>query len=205
MKPIGFYNYTVIATYLGLAAAFLGCYFATEDEIKSALICLIIAGGFDMIDGKIASTRKRTRQEKNFGIQIDSLCDLVSFGVLPALVLGCFGLPKAVQIPLGIAFTLAAIIRLSYFNVTEIDRQAMTQGSRKAYEGLPVTSVALILPFFYLFSALCGDAFGWVYAGLLLLCSVLFLTPFKLKKAGMGQIIAMGIVGAVTLVGMILI
>ena len=42
-----------------------------------------MAAGFcDMFDGKIASTRKRTRQEKRFGIQIDSLSDLACFGIM---------------------------------------------------------------------------------------------------------------------------
>ncbi len=163
----------------------------------------MLAGALDMIDGKIAATRPRSHEESSFGIQIDSLCDLVSFGVLPALLLGCFSLPRALEILLGIVFTLAAIIRLSYFNVTELARQETTSGRREAYEGLPVTAVALILPFCYLFSPFLAANFGILYAAVLALCAILFLTPFRLKKPGNGKMLAMGILGTLTLIGMI--
>lgn len=204
MRPIGFYNYTVIATYLGFASAFLGCHFAVNHQTKNALFCLILAGCFDMVDGKIASTRSRTTDEKNFGIQIDSLCDLVSFGVLPALLLQCFHLPSYISVVLGSLFTLSALIRLSYFNVTELNRQAQTNEHRAFYEGLPVTCDALILPFTYLFSPLLGESFGWFYSAALLLCGILFLAPFKLKKATTRGMFALGAIGISILIGMIL-
>lgn len=204
MKPIGFYNYTVIATYLGLASAGMGCFFAAEGMPKEALFCLMIAGAFDMVDGKIASTRKRTVEEKQFGIQIDSLCDLVSFGVLPALLLHCFPLPKAAKGIAGVLFILAAIIRLAYFNVTEETRQSKTTGKRKFYEGLPVTSTALLLPLLYIFRRLIPDeVFGWCYLGLLALIGILFLSPFKLKKPAGTTMIVMAAIGVCEIVGMI--
>ena len=60
---IGFYNYTVILTYIGLLSGFTGIIFAWNGDIKYSLLCLIFAGVCDMFDGKIASTRKRTKQE----------------------------------------------------------------------------------------------------------------------------------------------
>ena len=83
---LGFYNYTVILTYLGMLSGFTGIVCASSDNLKGALICLVIAGVCDMFDGKIASTMERTRQDKRFGVQIDSLSDLICFGVLPALI-----------------------------------------------------------------------------------------------------------------------
>ena len=82
---IGFYNYTVVLTYIGLASSVLGIFTAFDGKPSMAVICLIISGICDMFDGKIARTMDRTQMEKRFGIQIDSLCDLVSFGILPAL------------------------------------------------------------------------------------------------------------------------
>jgi len=198
MKPIGYYNYTVIATYLGLAAALCGCYLATQDQCRLALLCLILAGCFDMVDGRIASTRPRTEDERSFGIQIDSLCDLVSFGVLPSMIMLCFPLPLPLCILIGILFTLAAIIRLSYYNVTEINRQRNESGKRTSYLGLPVTCDALLLPMVYLLSPLLGDVFGWIYAAALLVIGILFLTPFRLPKASPRMMIAMSLVGALT-------
>ena len=49
-------------------------------------ITYVLCGVTDMFDGKVASTMKRNEAEKAFGIQIDSLCDLISFGVLPLAI-----------------------------------------------------------------------------------------------------------------------
>ena len=82
---IGFYNYTVVLTYIGLASAVFGMTQVFGGNYRAALLCLIVCGTCDMFDGKIARAKKdRTKQEKVFGIQIDSLCDLICFGMFPA-------------------------------------------------------------------------------------------------------------------------
>ena len=72
-----------------MLTGFAGILFAAGGQVSPALLCLMGAGFCDMFDGKIASTRPRTQQEKRFGIQIDSLSDLVCFGVLPAVIVWC--------------------------------------------------------------------------------------------------------------------
>ena len=87
LKRVGSYNYTVVLTYLGMLAGMLGVLYAFKENPYAAVICLMVAGFCDMFDGAVASTKKdRTEQEKTFGIQIDSLSDLVSFGVLPSIL-----------------------------------------------------------------------------------------------------------------------
>ena len=83
---LGFYNYTVILTYFGVLTGFTGITCVLAENRSGALTCLLIAGLCDMFDGKIASTMTRTGREKRFGIQIDSLNDLICFGLLPALI-----------------------------------------------------------------------------------------------------------------------
>lgn len=83
---LGYYNYTVILTYIGMLVAFVGIATALDGNFKKAVICLMVAGVCDMFDGAIASTRPRMPKERRFGIQIDSLCDLICFGVFPALM-----------------------------------------------------------------------------------------------------------------------
>lgn len=183
---IGFYNYTVILTYIGLASSLLGIYITMEGRhITFAVIALMISGLCDMFDGKVARTRKRTDEEKKFGIQIDSLCDLICFGFLPAAIGYAIGMKEIYHMPFVIFFTLAAVIRLAYFNVMEESRQAKTTEVRREYEGLPVTSIALILPLFYSFRKDMGDLFPDLYAFLLFLVGVAFITRFKLKKPKM--------------------
>ena len=80
---IGVYDYTVIATYVSLLFGLAGIYASAHENLPAALLFLMLAGLLDAFDGRIARTKKnRTDTEKNFGIQIDSLCDLISFGVI---------------------------------------------------------------------------------------------------------------------------
>lgn len=79
---LGIYDYTVILTYISLGISVFGITRALEGDFKVAIFCLALSGLCDMFDGKIARTKKnRTDDEKNFGIQIDSLCDVVCFGI----------------------------------------------------------------------------------------------------------------------------
>ena len=55
---IGFYNYTVVLTYIGMWIGFLGVMLAIKDRYVGSLICLMLAGVCDMFDGTIASTKK---------------------------------------------------------------------------------------------------------------------------------------------------
>ena len=71
---LGFYDYTVVLTYISLGISVFGITRALEGNFKIAIFCLALSGLCDMFDGKIARTKKnRTDDEKSFGIQIDSL------------------------------------------------------------------------------------------------------------------------------------
>ena len=84
---IGFYDYTVIATYLATVLGVGGIFLAADGLHLPAVFCLLLAGLLDTFDGRIARTKKdRSEQQKHFGIQIDSLNDLICFGVLPAMI-----------------------------------------------------------------------------------------------------------------------
>ena len=77
---IGFYDYTVILTYLSLISSVFGITRAVQGDFRLAVVCLALSGLCDAFDGKVASTKKnRTRLERNFGIQIDSLSDVLAF------------------------------------------------------------------------------------------------------------------------------
>ena len=178
---IGFYNYTVILTYIGMLSGFTGVVYASSGNLRGALICLVIAGVCDMFDGKIASTMERTRQEKRFGVQIDSLSDLVCFGVLPA-VIATVSSPGRLQLIVSALYTLCALIRLAWFNVDEEERQDRESGRRKVYLGLPVTSAALLFPVLIGLGARYRWPLHLLLPLVMLLTGAAFLTPFRLKK-----------------------
>lgn len=196
---IGFYNYTVLLTYAGFACGCCGIYYALSGHPGIGIILLLLAGFCDMFDGKVARTRKRTDAEKQFGIQIDSLSDLVCFGLLPAVIGYESGLNRPLDLAILVFFTLAALIRLAYFNVTEDQRQKQTSEVRKVYEGLPVTSVALIFPPLFSFRHDIGVLFPQVYGTLLLVVGLAFITRFKIKKPGIRCMFAFIGIGALEL------
>ena len=187
---IGFYSYTVILTYIGFVCGSVGLYFAANGSTNMAIIMLMLAGFCDMFDGKIAKTKKnRTPEECRFGIQIDSLSDVVCFGLLPPMIACSAGLQKPANIAVFCCFSLAALVRLAYFNVTEEERQKVTTSRRKVYEGLPVTSVALIIPLLFAFrrdlESLGDSAFSITATVVYALIACLFITRFTLKKPQM--------------------
>lgn len=197
---LGFYDYTVILTYLGVVSSIIGMSFAVEQHYLYAVICLLVSGLCDMFDGAVARTKKnRTETEKKNGIQLDSLADVVCFGAFPAVIGYCLGMEFKYSLLFavtGALYVLCAIIRLAYFNVTEEERQKSTDGKRKFYQGLPVTSAALIFPFLFCFRGLLDAYFPFVYAGALVVTAVCFITNFRMKKFGMKGNVVMLIAGA---------
>ncbi len=196
MNLIGFYNYTVILTYLGAAAAVCGIFFSSSGYPFWGIICLMFAGFTDMFDGKVAATMKRTDSEKAFGIQIDSLCDLVSFGVLPIAIGHGLGLDGGLFYVSAAAYVLCAIIRLSYFNVDEAERQKTETGRRKTYYGLPVTAAAILFPMIFGFKTLLGDVMPIIYQIAIFGTAAAFIIKFKLpkpNKKGIPLLLAIGL------------
>ena len=179
---VGFYNYTVWATYLGMVSAVAGILFAAEKNTFAAVICLVVCGVVDAVDGTIARTKKdRTDSEKRFGIEIDSLSDLVAFGVLPAAIV--FSLSgSTLARAAALFYALCALVRLSYFDV--LAHEKLIAGKQNAeYIGLPVTTSAWCLP-----ACVCLLPF-WestvtVMPAILIALGICFIAPFKMKKPG---------------------
>lgn len=182
---IGFYNYTVILTYIGLISSVYGMTEALDGHFTKAIACLVISGICDMLDGKIARTMERTEDEKRFGIQIDSLCDLFCFGAFPAFLGYALGVRGFWGTAAMCMYVLAAVIRLGFFNVMEEKRQQMTTEVRKYYQGLPVTSIAIIFPIVYLLRPLIGhEVYMRVLIGVMFAVAVLFISNIKVFKPG---------------------
>lgn len=183
---LGYYNYTVILTYMSLGSAVSGIFLAMKGHPFWAVICLMISGLCDAFDGKVARTRTQsTEEEKRFGIQIDSLCDLIAFGLLPCMIGYAIGMNTVWYVPVFVLFVLAALIRLAYFNVAEEIRQQHTTETRKFYSGLPVTSASLLIPLVYgLIHLLDASVRQYAYTSGLVIIAILFVCNFRLRKPG---------------------
>ena len=226
---IGYYDYTVVLTYLSMLSATSGIMLCLNDigHPYLGMFFLMFCGLCDAFDGKVARTKKnRTDSMKKFGIQIDSLSDLVAFGVLPA----CIGIallrssiefltfpqlkflhlhladkPTIIKIILtviAVFYALAAMVRLAYFNVIEEERQETETGVRKTYIGLPVTSSALVFPTILLIHIFCSADLTLLYFLFLAIVGFLFVSDIQVKKPttkGILVMIAIGVVEAIAL------
>ena len=134
---LGVYDYTVVLTYVSVLISMGGMLFSLNGCPKMAVVCLAVSGFCDMFDGKIARTKKnRTEVEKRFGIQIDSLADIICFGVAPSLIAYRMGMNHIVGIAILMFYVLAGLIRLAWFNVSEEIRQNETEENRECYQGV---------------------------------------------------------------------
>lgn len=143
---IGKWNKSVLLTYAGVISSLAGMSFALTGNMKNGLCCLMVAGICDLFDGMVARRCKRTEEEKEFGVQLDSLADVMNFIAFPVVLYVAMGFTHPLMLVLYAAFSVCGIARLAHFNiVSEESGQLITH-----YQGLPVTYTALILPVVYL-------------------------------------------------------
>lgn len=186
---IGKYDKSVIVTYLGVLSAMIGIFSILaydEPHMTTAMICLMISGICDMFDGKVARMCKnRTEEDKDYGIQLDSLADMISFIAFPIVTL--YGISKMFDVGLSplltivvvTLFTACGIARLSFFNLLANSED----GPIKHYSGLPVTTTAGIFPLIYLLRYVFSPGvFVGIYLGIFALIAFLFVLNFKIRK-----------------------
>lgn len=181
---IGFYDYTVVLTFVSLLSTVYGMTQAMDGHFRIAILCLAVSGLCDTFDGKIARTKKdRTQDQKLYGIQLDSLCDVVCFGIFPAMICYLMGVHGLLGGFVTCYYCVCGVIRLGFFNVLETNVLYSGQQGDKVYHGLPITSIAVILPLTFLLGFLVSDqAFQYILMGMLLIVGTLFIVDFKLRK-----------------------
>ena len=185
---IGIYDYTVIATYLATIVSVFGIFESIKGNIIAAVFCLEVSGLLDTVDGRIARTKKnRSSIEKNFGIQIDSLNDVICFGICPAVIAyNIYAQKVSADVPMWYIavlcfYVLCGLIRLAYFNVLEGERAGGKSNERPGYVGLPITSASAFFPLMcVLVSVLDNSRIIMVLFPLVI--AVLFIAPIKVAK-----------------------
>ena len=183
---IGFYDYTLILTLLSLISSVFGITQAIDGRFKLSIICLAFSGLCDAFDGKVARTKKnRTDDECSFGIQLDSLCDMVAFGAFPAVICYLLGVRGYIGCIAISYYCICSVIRLSYYNVVELNRMNMDEPSEKVYYGLPITSITIILPAVFLLELVVPEqVFPALLIAMLFAVGTCFILNFKIYRPG---------------------
>lgn len=190
---IGFYDYTVIFTFCSIISSVVGMTRAMQGHFRMAILLLALAGFFDTFDGKIARSKKnRTDDEKLYGIQLDSLADIVSFGVYPAMIAYLMGMRQVIDVVILCVYVVCGVIRLSFFNVLATKQYYAPTDEETAYHGLPITSIAGFMPLSFLMSFFISEsAYTMFLRCMMLLISLLFVVDFKIRKPKNWQIVVM--------------
>ena len=130
--------FTVSSIFLGFYSMTLAAGDASPEQLYRAALAIFFAIFFDMFDGRVA---RMTRTQSDFGVQLDSLADVVSFGAAPALLVYKWALAPMGFIGLFLSFAFAACgaLRLARFNVLAARGD---KASHRYFVGLPIPLAA---------------------------------------------------------------
>ena len=163
------FNIANIVTYLNVSAGVMAIFFIVKGDFFTAIVLAWIGGAFDIIDGKLA---RKYNLSTEFGIQLDSFADFLSFVVMPAFLLfyavkQYMGVTGVEEIVLGLIFIwyiINGLRRLVEFNL-KVDVGEV----EKYFEGVPTPLGAILLWVLYLLSAYGVISSGYVIGVLVLI------------------------------------
>jgi len=159
-----------ILTLSNLLLGMLSLIYTLNGNYKAAAFTILLSTVLDRMDGKVA---RAWRVSSEFGKELDSLADLVSFGVAPAILV----FVASLQQPMGVAgfmvavtFAVCGAIRLARFNILNISDYFL---------GMPITIAGGLMAITVLFA---GYLATWMIVGITLLLAALMVSPFRLPK-----------------------
>lgn len=162
-----------LLTYVSAFTSLLAVIFATQGSASAAGLCIGLSSLMDVFDGKFANLFQRKALEKKMGVEIDSLADSVAFGSTPVLCLVFLGADQLWALVAGGFYMVAALTRLSFYNVMAQERDA------KDFVGVPTTVIGVLWTLLLLFPALfpLAGVFFLVYG-------ILMIAPVRIKRPG---------------------
>ncbi len=151
-------------TLLNAASGLIAIFLVMSDRVMYAPIFIIIGAVMDFFDGKIA---RKSKKQSPIGLHIDSLADIITFGVAP-VVLGYAIINTSFAVIGFIVYLLCGLLRLARHNAIN---------DKKAYHGLPIPSAAIIICIIY-YSGVPALFYHYIY----ILLAVLMISGFKIKR-----------------------
>lgn len=191
MLVFAYLNLPNAITLLGMLFALASIALSLQAQPAFALAALLAAGVCDLLDGLAARRAVRSEQQRQFGQALDSLVDVLSFGVAPlAFLYALRSAPSFAFSACAFLYLAAAVLRLAYFSVHGLAEEGSSQGKGtskgKYYIGMPVTYAAFLLPASAaLVSLLPWQALlEWLRCAWLLAVASLFVSRLPFKKPG---------------------
>ena len=181
-KKLGMYIYILpnLVTTANLFSGFYSIIYSIKGEFKIAAIAVVVAAIFDLLDGRLA---RLTHATSKFGAEYDSLCDLVSFGLAPSLLMFQWALSPFGRLGWLASFLFAACgaLRLARFNVQ------IGVVEKNYFQGLPIPMAAGIVASAYLAFEDMGwsEVAEWQSRGLLfmtMLLGIVMVSNFRYRS-----------------------
>ena len=167
-KGIGsFLSVQDLFTLLNAAGGVLAAFCAIRGQFSLAVLFMLSSVVWDYLDGKIGRWLGTPHQ---FGKELDSLADIVGFGIAPAVFAYTYATPHGWRTIVLVLFVLCGILRLARFNVVNLTGE---------YIGMPITWNGLLVPLCYF-----GGLPPKFYSLVLAVSSVLMISPLRIKKWG---------------------
>ncbi len=180
MNIIGEWNPSVILTFVGSGLAVAGMLLISRGQGSYAMLCLIWAAIFDLLDGPVARLVKRSERAKHYGVFIDTVSDVISFVAFPVVLAIHLGRTDYIGCLVYVSYVVFGLSRLADFTLSHQDGVKSTY-----FTGLPVAYVALIMPLFnLLFQNIEKNLFQSLYTLMMALSGVAFVIPFRNPKPG---------------------
>ena len=177
-KIIGYYRKCDILTMCGTFLAFIGIILAINDHFTFSAFCLFLCGVCDGFDGKLARMKRYKKEQKVYGAQLDSLSDVICFGVFPVILTSLICNNIYVYI-ISAIYMLCGLVRLAYFNTLDI----MPKSNKNVFIGVPITTVAIIYPIIlFIIRFINFNILKIVMPIILLILSISYILNIEFKK-----------------------
>lgn len=184
-KIIGYYRKCDILTMCGTFLAFIGIILAINDHFTFSAFCLFLCGVCDGFDGKLARMKRYKKEQKVYGAQLDSLSDVICFGVFPAILTSLICNNIYVYI-ISAIYMLCGLVRLAYFNTLDI----MPKSKKNVFIGVPITTVAIIYPIIlFIIRFINFNILKIVMPIILLILSISYILNIEFKKPDILEIL----------------
>lgn len=160
-----------------LVCGFLAIVQSVRQDFMGAALLIIAAAFFDWLNGEVAGLIQR---KGNYGIELDSLTDAISFGVAPAIFGYFLGLKDNLSLVVFIIFISASILRLARFNIIKKEAHYVL--------GLPTTANGIAIPMLYSLLGIFSVPFEisrWIYLAYFLAASVAMLSRVSVPSVKM--------------------